>query len=119
MVNHNLNNQIGVVENPRVENGKLIASIRFTNDDLGKQYEEDVIDKVEDDAEDVVDAVENAESIEDAVDSVKDVIDVAVDDLEDLTVVGLKERLGELGLSTKGRKSELIARIKEHVEGSL
>lgn len=80
---------------------------------------EDVIDKVEDVAEDVVDAVENAESIEDAVDSVKDVIDVAVDDLEDLTVVGLKERLGELGLSTKGRKSELIARIKEHVEGSL
>ena len=46
LVNHNLNNQIGVVENPRVENGKLIASIRFTNDDLGKQYEEDVIDKV-------------------------------------------------------------------------
>lgn len=46
LVNHNMNNQIGVVENPRVENGKLIASIRFTNDDLGKQYEEDVIDKV-------------------------------------------------------------------------
>lgn len=46
LVNHNLNNQIGVVENPRVENGKLTASIRFTNDDLGKQYEEDVIDKV-------------------------------------------------------------------------
>ena len=46
LVNHNLNNQIGVVENPKVENGKLIASIRFTNDDLGKQYEEDVIDKV-------------------------------------------------------------------------
>ena len=46
LVNHNMNNQIGVVENPRVENGKLMASIRFTNDDLGKQYEEDVIDKV-------------------------------------------------------------------------
>ena len=46
LVNHNLNNQIGVVENPRLENGKLIASIRFTNDELGKQYEEDVIDKV-------------------------------------------------------------------------
>ena len=80
---------------------------------------EDVIDKVEDVAEDVVEAVENAESIEDAVESVKDVIDVAVDDLEDLTVAGLKERLGELGLSTKGRKADLIARIKEHVEGSL
>ena len=77
---------------------------------------EDVLDKVEDVAEDVVDAVENAESIEDAVESVKDVIDVAVDDLEDLTVAGLKERLEELGLSTKGRKADLIARIKEHVE---
>ena len=80
---------------------------------------EDVLDKVEDVAEDVVDAVENAESIEDAVESVKEVIDVAVDDLEDLTVAGLKERLTELGLSTKGRKADLIARIKEHVEGSL
>ena len=80
---------------------------------------EDVLDKVEDVAEDVVDAVENAESIEDAVESVKDVIDVAVDDLEDLTVAGLKERLAELGLSQSGRKAELIARIKEHVEGSL
>ena len=46
LVNHNLNNQIGVVENPRIEDDKLIADIRFTNDDLGKQYEEDVIDKV-------------------------------------------------------------------------
>jgi hypothetical protein len=46
LVNHNMDNQIGVVENPRIENGKLIASIRFTNDFLGKQYEEDVIDKV-------------------------------------------------------------------------
>ena len=80
---------------------------------------EDVLDKVEDVAEDVVDAVENAESIEDAVESVKDVIDVAVDDLEDLTVAGLKERLEALGLSTKGRKADRIARIKEHVEESL
>ncbi|MDA9902963.1 phage major capsid protein [Gammaproteobacteria bacterium] len=46
LVNHNLNNQIGTVENPRLEQGKLIADIRFTNDDMGKQYEEDVIDKV-------------------------------------------------------------------------
>ena len=46
LVNHNLNNQIGVVENPRIENSTLVADIRFTNDELGKQYEEDVIDKV-------------------------------------------------------------------------
>ena len=46
LVNHNMDNQIGVVENPRIEDGKLKVSIRFTNDALGKQYEEDVIDKV-------------------------------------------------------------------------
>ena len=46
LVNHNLNNQIGVVENPRIESDKLVADIRFTNDELGKQYEQDVIDKV-------------------------------------------------------------------------
>ena len=78
----------------------------------------DGIDKIEDvTGIDIPDDLED--KIEDAVESVKDVIDVAVDDLEDLTVAGLKERLEELGLSTKGRKAELIARIKEHVEGSL
>ena len=46
LVNHNMNNQIGSVENPRIEDGSLIADIRFTNDDLGKLYEEDVIDKI-------------------------------------------------------------------------
>ena len=46
LVNHNINNQIGVVENPRLQDGELLADIRFTNDELGKQYEEDVMDKV-------------------------------------------------------------------------
>ncbi len=46
LVNHNQNNQIGVVENPRFEDDKLIANIRFANDDLAKQYEEDVKDKI-------------------------------------------------------------------------
>lgn len=53
------------------------------------------------------------EKIENAVD---DLAEDIVDDLEDLTVAGLKERLTELGLSTKGRKAELIARITESVE---
>ncbi len=79
---------------------------------------EDLLDKVEDVAEDVVDAVENAESIEDAVEAVRSSLDVSLEDLEDLTVAGLKERLVELGLPTKGRKAELIARITEYVEGS-
>lgn len=78
---------------------------------------EDVLDKVEDVAEDVVESIQEADSIEDAIESAKDVIDVAIDDLDDLTVAGLKERLEELGLPTKGRKAELIARIKDHVTG--
>ena len=46
LVNHNQDNQIGVVENPRFEEDKLVADIRFANDDLAKQYEEDVKDKI-------------------------------------------------------------------------
>ena len=46
LVNHNMNNQIGTVENPRLDQGKLVADIRFTNDELGKKYEIDVIDKI-------------------------------------------------------------------------
>lgn len=86
-------------------------------EDAVEEVAEDVLDAVEDAAEDVVEAVQNAESIEDAVEAAKDVIDVSLDDLEDLTVAGLKERLTELGLPTKGRKAELIARIKDHVTG--
>jgi hypothetical protein len=86
-------------------------------EDAVEEVAEDVLDAVEDAAEDVVEAVQNADSIEDAVEAAKDVIDVSLDDLEDLTVAGLKERLTELGLSTKGRKAELIARIKDHVTG--
>ena len=50
--------------------------------------------------------------------AVRSSLDVSLEDLEDLTVAGLKERLVELGLPTKGRKAELIARITEYVEGS-
>jgi len=46
LINHNPENQIGVVENIRLEDKKLVGEVRFTNDDLGKMYEEDVIDKV-------------------------------------------------------------------------
>jgi len=46
LINHNPENQIGVVENIRLEDKKLVGEVRFTNDDLGKMYEADVIDKV-------------------------------------------------------------------------
>ena len=88
--------------------------------------------RVEDAVEDAADAAEEAieagdleaaveavkESVEESVEDVKAELDVALDDLEDLTVAGLKERLVELGLPTKGRKADLIARITEYVEGS-
>ena len=93
---------------------------------------EDAVDRVEDAVEDAAEAAEEAieagdleaavdavkDSVEDTVEEVKSELDVALDDLEDLTVAGLKERLVELGLSTKGRKADLIARITEYVEGS-
>ena len=86
---------------------------------------EDVVEAAEDAVEDAADAAEEAidagdlEAAAEAVkDSLSDSLDVALDDLEDLTVAGLKERLVELGLPTKGRKADLIARITEYVEGS-
>jgi len=88
-----------------------------------------VVSKVEDAVEDAADAAEEAlesgdlegaveavkDSVEESVADAKEDLDVALDDLEDLTVAGLRERLTELGLPTKGRKAELIARITEYI----
>lgn len=46
LLEHDAERQIGVVENPRLEGKKLLADIRFANDELAKTYESDVIDKV-------------------------------------------------------------------------
>ena len=46
LLEHNADKQIGVVENPRFEGGKLLADIRFANDELAKTYESDVKDKI-------------------------------------------------------------------------
>ena len=46
LLEHNADKQIGVVENPRFERGKLLADIRFANDELAKTYESDVKDKI-------------------------------------------------------------------------
>ena len=91
---------------------------------------EDVVDRVEDAVEDA-DAAEEAieagdleaaaeavkESVSDSIEEAKADLDVALDDLEDLTVAGLRERLQELGLPVSGRKKELIDRIIAHVNG--
>ena len=93
---------------------------------------EDTVDRAEEAIEDAAEAAEEAieagdleaaaeavkESLEDTVEEVKADLDVALDDLEDLTVTGLRERLVDLGLPTKGRKADLIDRITEYVEGS-
>ena len=86
-----------------------------------------VEDVVEDAAEVVSEAVEEGdlsdvtedltEIVEEVVEEAKVELDVAIDDLEDLTVAGLKERLQELGLPVSGRKKELIDRIIAHVTG--
>ena len=92
---------------------------------------EDAVERLEDTAEEVADAVEEAvedgdlsdvteavsEVVSEAVEEAKAELDVAIDDLEDLTVAGLKERLQELGLPVSGRKKELIDRIIAHVNG--
>ena len=92
-------------------------------DTTGIDIPDSIEDAIDDAVEDAVDRLEAAveavkESVEESVDDVKTELDVALDDLEDLTVAGLKERLVELGLPTKGRKADLIARITEYVEGS-
>lgn len=37
--------------------------------------------------------------------------------LDDMTAIELKEKAGELGLSTSGTKADLIERISLHIEG--
>jgi CO dehydrogenase/acetyl-CoA synthase beta subunit len=98
-------------------------------EDKIEEVVEAVVNRVEEVVEDVADtvseAVEEGESVTEAVSEVvskaveeaKVELDVAIDDLEDLTVAGLKERLQELGLPVSGRKKELIDRIIAHVNG--
>ena len=86
---------------------------------------EDVVERLEDTAEEVADALEDgdlsevAEVISEAVEEAKADLDVAIEDLEDLTVAGLRERLNELGIDIIGRprKAELIQMIVNHVNG--
>jgi len=86
---------------------------------------EDVVERLEDTAEEVAEAVEEgdlsevAEVISEAVEEAKADLDVAIEDLEDLTVAGLRERLKELGVDITGRprKAELIKMIVNHVNG--
>jgi len=86
---------------------------------------EDAVERLEDTAEEVAEAVEDGdlsgvtEVISEALEEAKADLDVAIEDLEDLTVAGLRERLKELGVDITGRprKAELIQMIVNHVNG--
>ena len=119
--------------------GKVVDSLQDAAADAIDKIEEttgiDIQNAVEDLIEDVEDAVDvAANAAEEAIEagdleaaakavkdslvkSTKDKLDVSLEDLEDLTVAGLRERLTELGLPTKGRKADLIARITDYIKG--
>ncbi len=86
---------------------------------------EDAVERLEDTAEEVAEAVEDGdlsgvtEVISEALEEAKADLDVAIEDLEDLTVAGLRERLKEWGVDITGRprKAELIQMIVNHVNG--
>ena len=127
--------------------GKVVESLQDSAGDVIDKIEEttgiDIPDAIEDaienavedlieDVEDAVDVAANAaeeaikagdleaaaKAVKDSlVESAKDKLDVSLENLEDLTVAGLRERLTELGLPTKGRKADLIARITDYIKG--
>ena len=88
---------------------------------LKTQDVEDAVDVAANAAEEAIEAGDleaAAKAVKDSlVKSTKDKLDVSLEDLEDLTVAGLRERLTELGLPTKGRKADLIARITDYIKG--
>ena len=46
LANHDLNDQIGVIENATVENGRGIATVRFSKSERGEEFYQDVLDGI-------------------------------------------------------------------------
>lgn len=46
LVCHDRNQQAGVIENPRIENGKLVGDCRFSQSQFGKDIYQDVLDRI-------------------------------------------------------------------------
>ena len=46
LANHDLNDQIGVIESATVENGRGIATVRFSKSERGEEFYQDVIDGI-------------------------------------------------------------------------
>ena len=79
---------------------------------------EEVLESVADKAEDVLtDVKEDGEldtDLEEVVDEIKEEVLEIGEELKDLTVAQLKDRLKELGLPVSGKKADLISRIIEN-----
>jgi HK97 family phage major capsid protein len=46
LANHDLNDQIGVVESAKIENGRGIATVRFSKSERGEEFYQDVLDGI-------------------------------------------------------------------------
>ena len=130
----NRNNVVGALAE---ELGDALDSLEdLTGLDIPDEFEEQIEEVVEQAVETLEDVVEDAsEAVSEAVadgdlsdvveaitESVSESVaelDVSIEDLEDLTVAGLRERLNDLGIDITGRprKAELIQMIVNHVNG--
>lgn len=79
---------------------------------------EEVLESVADKAEDVLTDVKEDgvldTDLEEVVDEIKEEVLEIGEELKDLTVAQLKDRLKELGLPVSGKKADLISRILEN-----
>ena len=79
---------------------------------------EEVLESVADTAEDVLTDVKEDgvldTDLEEVVDEIKEEVLEIGEELKDLTVAQLKDRLKELGLPVSGKKADLISRILEN-----
>jgi len=46
LANHDLNDQIGVIENAKIEDGRGIATVRFSKSERGEEFYQDVLDGI-------------------------------------------------------------------------
>jgi len=93
----------------------------LTGLDLSKEDVEKLVDQAADSIGDIAsDALAAAEEGKDIADAIRDAVEDEIEeeigiviDLSELTVKGLKKELKQLGLSTKGKKAELVTRLTD------
>jgi hypothetical protein len=93
----------------------------LTGLDLSAEDVEKLVDQAADSVGDIAsDALAAAEDGKDISEAIKDAVEDEIHEevgieieLDELTVKGLKKELKQLGLSTQGKKAELVARLSE------